>query len=150
LAQEHPYWHSWAFASYKEEADVSLAAFDERQPFVKSQRITPGDGDDHLTITSSPYRDYRIDVLNISNRDSIDHEVEIYVTDGVDEFLYGSVLIPAGLGFNADQTSNANNYCPADSDVSWRLPAGAELRLSCPVDVTADGWVYAVALGGYF
>ena len=126
---------------------MPLSQFEEYEPLNFSQIVNAAAGTDPLPFVPSENYRTRIDDISATNNDSIDHVVYFrFVADG-GEVRAGSVMVPAGAGYDGvPAVSFFNNIF--FSAAYFLFPTTQGLNVGVEVAMTGASEVHVLGRGG--
>lgn len=107
--------------------------------------ITNADSTNAVTIFTAGANGARVDALSMSNNDSVDKQVKIYVSDGTTDYLIATVAVPTGAGWSSSvgakavfSDTNIRGFVVLDPFGNYvcYLEAGHSLKASVTVAMT--------------
>lgn len=123
--------------------------FDEKAPLYFGMKIqstyTPGT----LNSFAGPGKsDYRFDVWIVTNTDTVDANLTVYLNDGTTDYVVGSLTVPAGSGTGATLPVDILHVLFGDTFHYLNVPQGNNVKVSLAAAPASGKIVTLFAMGG--
>lgn len=125
-----------------------LAAFQETQPVVAQVTFVNADGTAAKSLASYLGGPWRVDSIYVTNDDTIDHVVDLFVRVTATNYLLGSANVPAGTGKAGVPAVDVLAASLPSGSAGLALGDGASIQAAMEVAVAAAHTVTLNAFGG--
>ena len=120
---------------------------------VGHKKFTNSDSTTLSAIVTAGTDGTRVDEIIVTSTSASDIDVQVWINDGSDDYLLGTVEIPAGAGNTSSVRSVAvfvdGNF--SDNLVntgSLYVPSGSSVRMNLKTALASGEYMYVTAMGG--